>query len=126
MRKIFIVLLMSLVYAIIISPSNAFAAISDGDFLELCKSGTVQEVEAAIKNGANVNAEDEDGWTALMIAATNNSNPEIISVLLKNDADASLRDVYGVNAADYASENDNLKNTEIFQQLLAASHVEPE
>ena len=42
---------------------------SDNDFIELCKSGDAEKVEEAILNGANVNAKDDDGWTALMWAA---------------------------------------------------------
>ena len=41
---------------------------SDEEFFELCKSGNAQLVETAITNGANVNAKDKYGTTALMWA----------------------------------------------------------
>ncbi|MCL2010843.1 MAG: ankyrin repeat domain-containing protein, partial [Synergistaceae bacterium] len=90
---------------------------SDEDFLELCKSGTAHEIEAAIKNGANVNAADDKGTTALMHAAYGNPNPEVISVLLKNGADAHARDEDGKRAIDHASENENIKGTNAYWEL---------
>ena len=44
---------------------------SDHDFIELCKSGNVREVEEAIKDGANVNAKDNYGRTAFSWAVLN-------------------------------------------------------
>ena len=46
-------------------------AMSDEEFLELCKSGEARKVEAAIMIGANVNATNNDGWTALMLVTEN-------------------------------------------------------
>ena len=45
-------------------------AMSDKDFVNLCKSGNVSEIEEAIKNGADVNAKSNRGITALMGAAS--------------------------------------------------------
>ena len=42
---------------------------SDDKFLELCESGNARRVEEAIRNGANVNAKYNNGYTALMLAA---------------------------------------------------------
>ena len=41
-------------------------AMSDDDFVKLYWSGDAKKVEEAITNGANVNAKDNDGMTALM------------------------------------------------------------
>jgi len=46
--------------AVLLLAGSAAAAISDADFLELCTDGTSEVVEKAIKDGANVNAVDED------------------------------------------------------------------
>ena len=54
-------------------------------FLELCKTGTLWEVENAINAGANVNAKNQNGLTPLM-AATANSNPEVVTTLIRNGA----------------------------------------
>ncbi len=46
------------------APILLLPAISDSDFLNLCKSGNAKVVELAIMNGANVNAKDNQGRTA--------------------------------------------------------------
>lgn len=46
------------------------------DFFELVKTGTPRDVQTAISNGAEVNARDKDGKTALMGAAEYNQYPE--------------------------------------------------
>jgi ankyrin repeat protein len=97
------------------------ATMSTDEFIELCIKGKPDEVEAAIKNGANVNAKDKYDETALMYAAGNNSNPEAIALLIKNGADANTKDIDGNRAIDFAKENDKLKNTEAFKQLEKAS-----
>ena len=78
-------------------------AMSDEDFLELCKSGTPEEVERAIRGGVNVNAADEDDWTALHFAALNNDDPAVVEILLENGANIDARDNTGdtplINAA---------------------------
>jgi ankyrin repeat protein len=72
--------------------SSGISAISDEDFILLCLSGSVRDVEEALKNGANVNAKDnETGITALMFACLTNT-PEVVSLLLKNGADVNAKD----------------------------------
>ena len=66
----------------------------DADFIKLCRTGTAQQVEQAIKAGANVNAKDKD-VTALMFAAKNNPNPEVITVLVKAGANLNAKNIYG-------------------------------
>ncbi|MCL1876223.1 MAG: ankyrin repeat domain-containing protein, partial [Synergistaceae bacterium] len=63
---------------------------------------------------------ERDGWTALMMAAAQNKNPEIISILLKNGADAQAKDKDGKSAIDYARKNDKLKNTDAVRELEEA------
>ena len=58
-----------------------------------------KSVEFLLKNGANVNIQDNDGWTALHFAATALNNSEIYTkLLLDHNADVSLRDSYGNTA----------------------------
>ena len=57
------------------------------DFFELVKTGTSQQVQAAIDKGADVNALTTIGGnTPLMLAAGYNQDPEVITVLLSHDS----------------------------------------
>jgi len=70
---------------------RAETAIDDNAFIELARTGTPQEVQNAISAGANVNARDENGITALMAAAEINNNPEVITALIRSGADVNAR-----------------------------------
>ena len=61
------------------------------DFFDLAQTGTPQDVQAAIKKGAKVNARDEDGWTPLMYAAAGNENYLVSIVLLAAGADIKAK-----------------------------------
>ena len=65
-------------------------AMSDKKFLRVCKSGNARQVEEAIMNSANVNAKDNDGNTALMMAAENGYT-ETADLLLMHGADVNAR-----------------------------------
>ena len=60
------------------------------NFFQLVNTGTVQDVEAAIRNGADVNALDLNGMTPLMWAGS----PEVVAALLKAGADINAQDSY--------------------------------
>lgn len=62
--------------------NEAGAGTYSGDFLQLCKLGTLREIQAAIRAGADVNARDTTGGTALMQAAFFNSDPAVITTLV--------------------------------------------
>ena len=81
--------LLLMIFAWCYGTANA-APFSDEDFFELARTGTPQEIEAAIMAGANVNARDSHGGTPLMLAARN-SSPEVITILLENGADINAR-----------------------------------
>jgi ankyrin repeat protein len=67
----------------------------DAVFLKLCQAGTPEEVERAIRAGANVNAADEDDWTALHFAILFNDAPEVARMLLENGANVNAKDDNG-------------------------------
>ena len=60
-------------------------------FLNLCASGNTQKVEAAINDGANVNAKNEYGTTALMEAAEN-GHTNVAELLIENGVDVNAKD----------------------------------
>jgi ankyrin repeat protein len=88
------------------------------DFFELVKTGSPQDVQIAVSNGANVNARDTHGKTALMGAAEYNPHPEVISALLLAGADVNVRDIGGWTALMGASVFN--QHLEVISMLLAA------
>ena len=52
-------------------------------FWRLCRDGDIEGVQAAIDNGANVNEEDDSGWTGLMLALGNSQN-NVVQLLLNH------------------------------------------
>ena len=62
------------------------AAATGTTFIELCRTGTPEAVAAALRSGADVNAEGEDGRTALMMTEENEDSEARTAIveLLKN------------------------------------------
>ncbi|MBQ9896458.1 MAG: ankyrin repeat domain-containing protein [Synergistaceae bacterium] len=98
-------------------------AMKDDDFLELCKTGLSEQIKKEIKLGANVNAKadvnvkpEADRWaTALMLSAKYNSDPEVITVLLRAGTDIKAQDYRALmSAAGYN------KNSEVIKVLINA------
>jgi ankyrin repeat protein len=77
-----------LLCGVLLNVSGAYAAMSDEEFIELCRTGSPLDIESAIANGADVNA-DSRSWKALHYAASKNPNPDVITILIKNGAEIS-------------------------------------
>ena len=94
MKKKFYVSIIAfaLVFALCSIPAPAHAAMSDDDFLELCEDGTPEEIELAVKGGANVSAKNDSGETALYLAVEGNEDPKAAAVLIKAGADVNAGD----------------------------------
>ena len=61
------------------------------------------------QNGAKVNVRDRgEGFTALMFAASE-GHIDVVKLLLKHDADKTLRDIDGDTAASFARKNGHTK-----------------
>jgi len=82
------------------------------------KTGTLQSIQAAIDQGADLNARDDHGWTALMCAVQSNQNPETIPPLLKAGADINAHDKDGMILLMVAAWNN--ENPEVIITLLKA------
>ncbi|MDR1740967.1 MAG: ankyrin repeat domain-containing protein [Synergistaceae bacterium] len=75
--------------ATLVCAGIAAAVGADELFIALCAAGTPEDVQKAIADGANVNAQSNGGWTPLTIAAASNPNPGAVSALIKAGADVN-------------------------------------
>lgn len=75
----------------------------------------IKIVELLLENDANVNAQDQSGWTALMHAAFN-GNAKIVQMLLNNGANIDLSNNYGDTALALAINNGRQQIIELLVQ----------
>jgi len=71
-------------------------------FFQAVKSGDYAEVKRLIEEGADVNAQNNDGWTALMWA-THYGYPEFAKLLIDKGADINAQNNKGLTALGTAS-----------------------
>ncbi len=88
------------------------------DFLELVKTGTLQSIQVAINQGADINARDKVGGTVLMYVEEYNTNPEVITALVAACADPKAHDKNGQTSLMAAVFNN--PNPEMITALLKA------
>ena len=62
----------------------------DKALIEASIKGNVEDAKSLLENGANVNAQDDKGWTPLMFAAKS-QNVELAKLLMENGADNEIR-----------------------------------
>jgi len=79
-------------------------------------------IKLLLDAGADVNARDKDGLTPLMWAALLNQNPEVIRILLDAGADGKAKSNASKTAFDYARENEDIKDTEVYWLLNDAQY----
>ena len=65
------------------------------DLLESAAKAEPEKVRQLIQDGADVNAQNKDGWTPLMVAAYNNSNSETLMALIEAGAGINAKDKDG-------------------------------
>ena len=72
----------------------------DHQLIEAAYQGDLDAAKKALDSGANVNAADEYGNTALMLAAEASpaTNDHVVKLLLEKGADADARDPSGLTA----------------------------
>jgi len=85
-------------------------------FMELCKNGTLSDIQNAVQSGADVNALDDHLRTPLMVAIRFNPHPEIISFLIQSGADVNAKDKAGWTPLMFAARFS--ANSEVIKILL--------
>jgi ankyrin repeat protein len=93
---------------------------ANDELLEACRSGTVVEVKAALREGANWNATCTQGRTGLMLACMREPCDVVVSIvklLLRKNCPVSQCDGSGWNALHYACVH---SSAEVVRLLLEA------
>jgi len=84
-----------LVAAVVFSVFVAsWASAQAADFSDLVRTGSAQQVQAAIAQGADVKALDANRQSSLHVAAQYNKDPAVIAVLVKAGADPNVTVVF--------------------------------
>ncbi|MEM4359477.1 MAG: ankyrin repeat domain-containing protein [Candidatus Bilamarchaeaceae archaeon] len=86
----------------------------NAQLLKAAEEGNIKEVEELLTKGADVNAEDEYGWTALM-RAVGGRETKIARMLIEKGADVNAKNGFGRTALMYAARN---KDTEMVRMLI--------
>jgi ankyrin repeat protein len=89
------------------------------ELVELCKEGSLQKINDAVKNGANVNARLEHERTPLMLAAWESPDSEVVGALISAGADVHMRDIFGYTPLMFAANFNS--NPQIIEVLVGAS-----
>ncbi|HEX4997353.1 MAG TPA: ankyrin repeat domain-containing protein [Terriglobia bacterium] len=81
------------------------------DLMRASAKGDAAEVQRLLSAGADLNAQDASGWTALMYAARNDKTSGAVAALLKAGADPNARSMMGQTAlmAAAAGPDDTLR-----------------
>ena len=86
-------------------------------FFARCRTGTPKAVREDLSFGADIQGENDAGWTALM-AAAHNSNPDVTATLLEAGANVHERNRSGRTALMEARENGNPRARKAIVKLL--------
>lgn len=81
------------------------------------KNGTVEDVKAALKAGADVNTRMNDGTSALILAAKSNENLGVVEALVEAGCDVNARGEKGWTALMYLAKSTNI---DALNALIAA------
>lgn len=92
------------------------------DFFELCKSGSAEELEQAIEEGAEVNQVDSRGRSPLMVAAKHNSS-SVVDVLLKQGSYVNVRSNKGWTALMYAAAHNSSETVRLLIESGASINI---
>ena len=92
------------------------------DLFDAVKNNNVEQVKSFLKNGIDLNTQNEDGYTALMIASFNNYI-DLVKLLLEKKAKLNILTTneikkYGETALMLAAKKDHIQIVEILAKTL--------
>jgi ankyrin repeat protein len=104
------------IIVVLLSLLNTLPAYADinSDLLDVAKKGDTKAVKALLDNGADVNAKNNTGATALIEAAIK-GYADTVKALLNSGADIKVRDIGNFTALVWAA---TLGHTDIVQALI--------
>ena len=103
MRYLFLILLIFSSALIVAGQDPA----TDVALRKAVQDGEMQTVKDLLAKGANVNAKDDKGRTALLWVAPARDNPEMVKVLIEKGADVNAKDNEGETALMIAASQSN-------------------
>lgn len=71
--------------------------------MKAAKKGDVEKIRNLIYSGADVDAKDKEGWTALMYAVRYQNGDDAVKILLNNKASPLVKNSYAANSMMIAS-----------------------
>jgi len=114
-------LALGLVYVLLPSPVIAESTDKNQALIEAGKKGRVEEVTALLNRGANIDAQDQNGWTALMWSVSH-GDLKVIQLLLDGGANINVRDQKGSTALAEAAERGYIKIVKLLLEKGADPH----
>ena len=91
---------------------NYMIPMTQHELMAAVSGENIESVKLSLERGADINLQDRDGCTALLMAARIN-NIEMVELLLERGADINLQDKYGDTAFFEALLNKNIEMVEL-------------
>jgi ankyrin repeat protein len=114
---LFLILLILGLPVIVASQNQQSPQQADAALRKAAQDGDLPTVKDLLAKGANVNAKDESGQTALLWVAPARDNPEMVKLLIAKGADVNAKDNEGTTALMIAASQ---SNPGILAELLLA------
>ena len=92
----------------------------DESLLQAAEDGNIDSVRLLLDIGTDVNYQNKDGWTALMVACQN-GHYQVVELLLHNNADPNIQEEDGWTVLIFACENGHYQVVE----LLLHNNADP-